>query len=403
MNGFHVWLRRKSWVDVAGKWLSVRGKDYENFLLQRVQIKGVRCDTVLAESAKIHDTCTRPRRCVCGSIINMVARAHTYTGQCNAASEQQPEGWRIVDPPRWLWVAHVIRQHSRTVQKHPKHFFSLFSLFPLFSLFSTFFISLLFTFFPFFVIFSFFHFFSLFFHFQLLFHFFIFFIFIFSVFFHFLTFLRHFSHFFIFHFSAPGGAVNARWDFTPRMFFGTVVSLLHARAYGWLSGPHGDDTRAVDGWFTGHQQRVRAKVTVRPCPLWCSCLNMFLADVDWHVWFGSSAKQHISLSLSHFYICLNIFLIFFGVIFYNFWYFFTFLTFLQFFWFFWFFFNFFFFFLFPDSAMSPPILMSCSSHTEACNIRNHRWTHLSLLPTRTLTIARTLWLPVVDRLDCSLW
>ena len=28
----------------------------------------------------------------------MVARAHTYPAQCNAASEQQPEGWRIVDP-----------------------------------------------------------------------------------------------------------------------------------------------------------------------------------------------------------------------------------------------------------------------------------------------------------------
>ena len=31
--------------------------------------------------------------------------------------------------------------------------------------------------------------------------------------------------------------------------------------------------------------------------------------------------------------------------------------------------------VFPDSAISPPILMSCSSHTEACNIRNHRWSH----------------------------
>ena len=45
--------------------------------------------------------------------------------------------------------------------------------------------------------------------------------------------------------------------------------------------------------------------------------------------------------------------------------------------------------MFPDSAISPPILMSCSSHTEACNIRNHRWSYLSLLTTCTLTTART--------------
>ena len=48
---------------------------------------------------------------VCGSMFNMVARADTYTAQCNAAAEQQPEGWRIVDPPcfggsthRWVPV-----------------------------------------------------------------------------------------------------------------------------------------------------------------------------------------------------------------------------------------------------------------------------------------------------------
>ena len=54
------------------------------------------------------------------------------------------------------------------------------------------------------------------------------------------------------------------------------------------------------------------------------------------------------------------------------------------------FFIYFYLFLFPDSAISPPILMSCSSPTEACNIRNHRWSHLSLLTTCTLTTARTL-------------
>ena len=49
-----------------------------------------------------------------------------------------------------------------------------------------------------------------------------------------------------------------------------------------------------------------------------------------------------------------------------------------------------FFYLFSDSAISPPILMSCSSHTEEVNIRNHSWSHLSLSTTRTLTTARTL-------------
>ena len=73
---------------------------------------------------------------------------------------------------------------------------------------------------------------------------------------------------------APSGAVNTRRDSIPRTLFCTVVSLLHARAYGGSSWLHGDDTGAVDGWFTG-QQRVRAKVTVRPCPLLCSCVNMF--------------------------------------------------------------------------------------------------------------------------------
>ena len=53
----------------------------EKFLLQRVQIESVRCDTVQAKSAEIHSTCIRPRGCVCGSMFNMVARAHTYTAQ----------------------------------------------------------------------------------------------------------------------------------------------------------------------------------------------------------------------------------------------------------------------------------------------------------------------------------
>ena len=48
----------------------MRGKECEIFLLQQVQIEGVRYDTVLAESAEIHDTCIRPRGCVCGSMFN---------------------------------------------------------------------------------------------------------------------------------------------------------------------------------------------------------------------------------------------------------------------------------------------------------------------------------------------
>ena len=77
------------------------------------------CDILLAESAKIHDTCIRPRGCVCGSMFNTVARAQTYPAQCNAASEQQPEGWRIVDPPPCLggsthrWV--LVDTHSTQV------------------------------------------------------------------------------------------------------------------------------------------------------------------------------------------------------------------------------------------------------------------------------------------------
>ena len=35
-------------------------------------------------------------------MFNVVARAHTKTAQCNAAAVQQPEGWRIVDPPPCL-------------------------------------------------------------------------------------------------------------------------------------------------------------------------------------------------------------------------------------------------------------------------------------------------------------
>ena len=93
---------------------SVRGKECEKISFSNeFRMKMLWCDTVLAESAEIHSTCIRPRGVFVGSMFNMVARAHMYTAQCNAAAVQQPEGWRIVDPPpclggsthRWVPVA----------------------------------------------------------------------------------------------------------------------------------------------------------------------------------------------------------------------------------------------------------------------------------------------------------
>ena len=79
-------------------------------------------------------------------MFNMVARVHMYPAQCNAAAEQQPEGWHFVPDtilpgyqwaPQWVpartptvhwvrsagrpWVARTTVQHSSTVQKHGKH------------------------------------------------------------------------------------------------------------------------------------------------------------------------------------------------------------------------------------------------------------------------------------------
>ena len=119
----------------------------ENFLLQRVQIEGVRCDTVLAESAEINDTCIRPRRCVCGSTCNDGrTRAHvTNTSPASVQSSSQRVGALSLIPsclgisghpsgsrqghPRCAgarsagspWVARLTVQHISTVQKHPKH------------------------------------------------------------------------------------------------------------------------------------------------------------------------------------------------------------------------------------------------------------------------------------------
>ena len=60
----------------------------EKFLLQRVQIEGVRCDTMLAESAEIHDTCIRPRGCVCESLSYVWSHVHTSISSAAAAVSQ---------------------------------------------------------------------------------------------------------------------------------------------------------------------------------------------------------------------------------------------------------------------------------------------------------------------------
>ena len=69
-------------------------RNVKNFFLQRVQIEGVRCDTVPAESAEIHDTCIRPRECVCGSTFNNGrTRAHVIkTAPASVQSSSQRVG-----------------------------------------------------------------------------------------------------------------------------------------------------------------------------------------------------------------------------------------------------------------------------------------------------------------------
>ena len=116
--GLHA-CRTSDWVDKVNGYTCDCDEDHElmlqvsgsacvarhvkNFLLQRVQIVGVRCDTVLAESAEIHRHVHSTEECVFVAACSItVARAHMYTAQCNAAAEQQPEGWRIVDPPPCL-------------------------------------------------------------------------------------------------------------------------------------------------------------------------------------------------------------------------------------------------------------------------------------------------------------
>ena len=115
----------------------------------RVQIEGVRCDTVQwHESAEIHDTCIRPRGCVCGSMFNDGrTRMHTAVIAVSVQLQQQSSSQRVGAlsllgyqwAPQWVpartptvhWSPISGKavggpntvQHSSTVQRHGKHFF----------------------------------------------------------------------------------------------------------------------------------------------------------------------------------------------------------------------------------------------------------------------------------------
>ena len=80
---------------------------------------------------------------------------------------------------------------------------------------------------------------------------------------------------------------------------GRTGSDKHAWAYGGLYWYHGDDTRAVDRRFTGHQQSARAKVTVRLCPLWCPCV---CSGFSWD-WLARATLAQVqnSINRSHWY------------------------------------------------------------------------------------------------------
>ena len=103
----------------------MRGEECGNFLLQRVQIGGVRCDTMLAESAEIHDTCVRPRECVCGQHVQY-GRTRTRMQQLQQLHQsqqlQQPEGWRFVPDTILLgyqWAPQWVPARTPTVHWGP--------------------------------------------------------------------------------------------------------------------------------------------------------------------------------------------------------------------------------------------------------------------------------------------
>ena len=82
---------------------------------------------------------------------------------------------------------------------------------------------------------------------------------------------------------APGGAVNALQESTPRIvLICTVVELCKSascvRAYGRMSQHHGDNTHAVDRFFET-LSRDTGRRTVRPWPYRVVCL--FLSEFVW--------------------------------------------------------------------------------------------------------------------------
>ena len=89
--------------NVAGKRVSVRGKECEKFFLQRVQIEGARCDTVLAESAEIHDTCIRPRG-VFVAACSIWSHAHTCISSVHGSSRAAARGVGALLIHRPAWV-----------------------------------------------------------------------------------------------------------------------------------------------------------------------------------------------------------------------------------------------------------------------------------------------------------
>ena len=96
-------------------------RNVKNFLLQRVQIEGVRCDTVLAESAEIHSTCIRPRG-VFVAACSIWSHAHTRI-QLSAMQQQcssQRVGALLIHRPAWVDQHTGGSRLTPTVHRCPK-------------------------------------------------------------------------------------------------------------------------------------------------------------------------------------------------------------------------------------------------------------------------------------------
>ena len=91
------------------------------FLLQRVQIEGVRCDTVQAKSAEIHSTCIRPRG-VFVAACSIWSHAHTRI-QLSAMQQQcssQRVGALLIHRPAWVDQHTGGSRLTPTVHRCPK-------------------------------------------------------------------------------------------------------------------------------------------------------------------------------------------------------------------------------------------------------------------------------------------